>query len=154
MSPNQRPKAIGIIGTGSSGVQSIPELAKVAAHLTVFQRTPTFTWPSRNKPLTDEEQAAVKSRYREFRKEQKASFSGTAGTSAAIGQTRRQPSGQRPPARGSRGGGVRPLAEAALGAWKMRDLGKHRGRGNNGEPASDKRLPPSERAAPPTSTRG
>jgi cyclohexanone monooxygenase len=77
-------KRIGIIGTGSSGVQSIPELAKVAAHLTVFQRTPTFTWPSRNKPLTDEEQAAVKSRYREFRKEQKASFSGTAGTSGAV----------------------------------------------------------------------
>ena len=38
-------KRIGIIGTGSSGVQAIPELAKVAEHLTVFQRTATFTWP-------------------------------------------------------------------------------------------------------------
>ncbi|MBW2499059.1 MAG: NAD(P)/FAD-dependent oxidoreductase [Deltaproteobacteria bacterium] len=77
-------RRIGIIGTGSSGVQSIPELAKVASHLTVFQRTPTFTWPSENKPLSNEEQAAVKSRYRELREEQRASFSGTAGTTGAV----------------------------------------------------------------------
>jgi cyclohexanone monooxygenase len=77
-------KRIGIVGTGSSGIQAIPELAKVAAHLTVFQRTPAFTWPSQNKPLTDEEQAAVKARYREVREEQYASFSGTAGTTGAV----------------------------------------------------------------------
>jgi len=77
-------KRIGIIGTGSSGVQSIPELAKLAKHLTVFQRTATFTWPSANKPLSDEEQAAVKARYRELREEQRNSPSGTAGTSGAL----------------------------------------------------------------------
>jgi cation diffusion facilitator CzcD-associated flavoprotein CzcO len=77
-------KRIGIIGTGSSGVQAIPELARVAEHLTVFQRTPTFTWPSRNKGLTEEEQAAVKTRYRDLRREQVASFSGTAGTTGAV----------------------------------------------------------------------
>ena len=77
-------KRIGIIGTGSSGVQAIPELARIADHLSVFQRTPTFTWPSENKPLSCEEQAAVKARYRALREEQKASFSGTAGTTGAV----------------------------------------------------------------------
>jgi cyclohexanone monooxygenase len=77
-------KRIGVVGTGSSGIQAIPELAKVAEHLTVFQRTAAFTWPSRNKPLTDEEQAAVKARYRELREEQRRSFSGTAFTTGAV----------------------------------------------------------------------
>jgi cation diffusion facilitator CzcD-associated flavoprotein CzcO len=77
-------KRVGIIGTGSSGVQAIPELAKVAKHLTVFQRTATFTWPSHNKPLTAEEQAAVKASYRDLRRQQKESFSGTAGTTGAL----------------------------------------------------------------------
>jgi cation diffusion facilitator CzcD-associated flavoprotein CzcO len=77
-------KRIGIIGTGSSGVQAIPELAKVAAHLTVFQRSPAFTWPSHNKPLSNEEQAGIKERYRQLRAEQYASFSGTAGTTGAV----------------------------------------------------------------------
>jgi cyclohexanone monooxygenase len=77
-------KRIGIIGTGSSGVQAIPELARVAEHLTVFQRTPTFTWPSHNRALTDEEQDAVKARYRELRREQMESPSGTAGTTGAL----------------------------------------------------------------------
>lgn len=77
-------KRIGIVGTGSSGVQAIPELAKVAEHLTVFQRTAAFTWPSRNRPLSDEEQAAVKARYRELRAEQYASFAATAGTTGAV----------------------------------------------------------------------
>src|SRR3954451_6052567 len=77
-------KRIGIVGTGSSGVQAIPELAKVAEHLTVFQRTAAFTWPSRNQPLSDEQQAAIKARYRELREEQYASFSATAGTTGAV----------------------------------------------------------------------
>lgn len=77
-------KRVGVVGTGSSGIQVIPEIAKVAGHLTVFQRTPAFTWPSQNQPLTDEEQAAIKARYRELREEQYASFSATAGTTGAV----------------------------------------------------------------------
>jgi cyclohexanone monooxygenase len=77
-------RRIGIVGTGSSGVQAIPELAKVARHLTVFQRTAAFTWPSRNQPLTGDHQAEVKARYRDLRQEQYASFSGTAGTTGAV----------------------------------------------------------------------
>ena len=77
-------RRVAVFGTGSSGVQTIPELAKEAAHLTVFQRTAAFTWPSQNKPLTDEEQAEIKARYRELRRQQYESFSGTAGTTGAV----------------------------------------------------------------------
>ncbi|WP_372718255.1 flavin-containing monooxygenase [Immundisolibacter sp.] len=44
-------KRVGIIGTGSSGVQAIPIIAREAAHLTVFQRTPQYTIPAGNRPL-------------------------------------------------------------------------------------------------------
>lgn len=39
---------VGVIGTGSSGIQVIPEIAAQASHLTVFQRTPNFSLPARN----------------------------------------------------------------------------------------------------------
>ena len=42
---------VGVIGTGSSGIQSIPMIARQAAHLYVFQRTPSFSVPARNSPL-------------------------------------------------------------------------------------------------------
>lgn len=76
-------RRVGIVGNGSSGVQVIPELAKVAGHLTVFQRTATFAWPSQNRPLTPEHQAEVKSRYREVRAQQHASPLATAHTTGA-----------------------------------------------------------------------
>ena len=43
-------KRVGIIGTGSSGIQSTPVVAREAAHLTVFQRTPQYTVPAGNRP--------------------------------------------------------------------------------------------------------
>ena len=43
-------KRVAIIGTGSSGIQSIPLIAEQAAHLTVFQRTPNFALPAHNGP--------------------------------------------------------------------------------------------------------
>lgn len=76
-------RRVGIVGNGSSGVQTIPELAKVAGHLTVFQRTAAFTWPSQNRPLTKEHQDEVKSRYREVRAQQYASPLATAHTTGA-----------------------------------------------------------------------
>ena len=48
-------KRVGVIGTGSSGIQSIPEIAREALHVTVFQRTPQYALPARNRPLTSEE---------------------------------------------------------------------------------------------------
>jgi len=77
-------RRVGIVGNGSSGVQAIPELAKMAGHLTVFQRTAAFTWPSQNRPLTDKEQAEIKSRYREVRAQQYASPLATANTTGAV----------------------------------------------------------------------
>ena len=48
-------KRVGVIGTGSSGIQSIPEIAQEAEHVTVFQRTPQYSLPARNRPVTDDE---------------------------------------------------------------------------------------------------
>jgi cation diffusion facilitator CzcD-associated flavoprotein CzcO/acetyl esterase/lipase len=45
-------KRVAVIGTGSSGIQSIPLIAEQAAELTVFQRTPNFTRPAHNGPVT------------------------------------------------------------------------------------------------------
>ncbi len=44
-------KRVAVIGTGSSGIQCIPLIARQAAHLFVFQRTPNFSMPARNRPL-------------------------------------------------------------------------------------------------------
>ena len=45
---------VGVIGTGSTGIQAIPVIAEQAAHLTVFQRTANYSIPARNAPLTAE----------------------------------------------------------------------------------------------------
>src|SRR4051794_23164488 len=58
---------VGMIGTGSSAVQSIPIIAKEAADLVVFQRTATYSVPAWNRPLDPEEVAEVKATYKEFR---------------------------------------------------------------------------------------
>jgi cation diffusion facilitator CzcD-associated flavoprotein CzcO len=47
-------KHVGIIGTGSTGIQAIPVIAKEAKHLTVFQRTANYSLPANNAPLTEE----------------------------------------------------------------------------------------------------
>jgi cyclohexanone monooxygenase len=60
-------KRVGVVGTGSSGVQVIPAVAKEAAHLTVFQRTASYVVPAHNRPADPEETAAVKRGYRAFR---------------------------------------------------------------------------------------
>lgn len=73
-------KRVALIGTGSSGVQSTPEIAKQAGQLTVFQRTPTYTWPSMNRPLTDEHRATVKANYEKIRETQRNSRVGIAGS--------------------------------------------------------------------------
>ena len=41
-------KRVAVVGTGSSGVQSIPVIASQAKHVTVFQRTPQYTVPARH----------------------------------------------------------------------------------------------------------
>ncbi|MDO9524188.1 MAG: NAD(P)/FAD-dependent oxidoreductase [Gemmobacter sp.] len=59
---------VGVFGTGSSAIQAIPEIAKQARHLHVFQRTPNFSVPARNQPLTPDTIAQWKSNYPELRR--------------------------------------------------------------------------------------
>ncbi|MBT5773984.1 MAG: NAD(P)/FAD-dependent oxidoreductase [Dehalococcoidia bacterium] len=58
-------KRVGVIGTGSSGVQSIPVIAQQAEHLTVFQRTPQFMIPARHHTVDSHYLDEVKTRYDE-----------------------------------------------------------------------------------------
>jgi cyclohexanone monooxygenase len=59
---------VGVIGTGSSAIQSVPVIAEQASQLTVFQRTPNFSIPARNAELTAEEREAFRAKYPEIRR--------------------------------------------------------------------------------------
>jgi cation diffusion facilitator CzcD-associated flavoprotein CzcO len=69
-------KRVGVIGTGSSGIQSIPVIAKEAEHLTVFQRTPQYSTPARNQPNDPEYIKQVRENYSEIRSQMRASLTG------------------------------------------------------------------------------
>ena len=74
--PDLTGKRVGIIGTGASGIQAIPKLAERAGHLTVFQRTPNFATPLRNRPSDPDEVAATKANYPAVRAAARNSFLG------------------------------------------------------------------------------
>jgi cation diffusion facilitator CzcD-associated flavoprotein CzcO len=61
-------KRVAVIGTGSSGIQTIPIIAEQAAHLYVFQRTPNYSIPAGNRPLSAEELDEIKAGYAERRR--------------------------------------------------------------------------------------
>jgi cyclohexanone monooxygenase len=69
-------KRVAVLGTGSSGIQAIPEIARQAAHLTVFQRTPHFSVPAGNHPLDPQYMAEVKATYPARRKSNRESRNG------------------------------------------------------------------------------
>jgi cyclohexanone monooxygenase len=69
-------KSVGIVGTGSSGVQTIPMLAQKAKHLTVFQRTANYSIPARNRPLDPEEVKEIKNNYGAVRDRQRDTRAG------------------------------------------------------------------------------
>jgi cation diffusion facilitator CzcD-associated flavoprotein CzcO len=56
-------RRVGVIGTGSSGIQVVPELAKEAGELVVFQRTANFSVPAHNRALTAAEREAAVAGY-------------------------------------------------------------------------------------------
>jgi cyclohexanone monooxygenase len=58
-------KRIGVIGTGATGVQLIPEIAKTAQDLFVFQRSPNWCTPLRNSPLSRQEMEEIRSKRKE-----------------------------------------------------------------------------------------
>ena len=69
-------KRVGVLGSGSSGVQLIQTIAASTASLTAFQRSPAYTFPARNKPLSKEHMHAAKAHYAEIRARQQSSFDG------------------------------------------------------------------------------
>lgn len=77
---------VAVIGTGSTGIQVIPELAKTAKELLVFQRTPSYSLPAYNRPLTTAEVEETKRDYPALRAAARDSFDGlsieTSGKSA------------------------------------------------------------------------
>lgn len=81
---------VGVIGTGSSGTQVIPEIAKEASHLNVFQRTPNFSFPARNRPLTEDEIGNVKRGYPTLR------HLGNEGTVRGVGDVLLTPAQRKP----------------------------------------------------------
>ena len=58
---------VGVIGTGSSAIQSIPHIAREAKHLAVFQRTANYAIPAHNAPLDPERERKIKAHYSEMR---------------------------------------------------------------------------------------
>ena len=69
---------VGVIGTGSSGIQVIPMLAAQAAQLVVFQRTPNFSVPARNAPMDEDYERSWKDNYAALR--ERARVDTTSGT--------------------------------------------------------------------------
>ncbi|MCP3856887.1 MAG: NAD(P)/FAD-dependent oxidoreductase [Actinomycetia bacterium] len=59
-------KRVGVIGTGATAIQLIPEVAKEAAELTVFQRRPNWAAPLNNAPISEEEMDEIRARYDEI----------------------------------------------------------------------------------------
>ncbi len=69
-------KRVGLIGTGSTGIQATPPIAEQSAHLTVFQRTANYSVPARNAPFTAEAQAKVKANYQAIREKMRSNING------------------------------------------------------------------------------
>jgi cyclohexanone monooxygenase len=69
-------KRVAVIGTGSSGIQVISEVAKEADQLYVLQRTPSYTIPLQNRPVNAEQVANIKTNYESLRQLQYDSFAG------------------------------------------------------------------------------
>jgi cyclohexanone monooxygenase len=69
-------RRVAVIGTGSSAIQAIPVIAEQAARVTVFQRTPNFSIPSRNKPMDEDYEGLWKSDYKARRLKARAMRNG------------------------------------------------------------------------------
>src|SRR5271163_3874036 len=69
-------KRVGVVGTGASGVQVAQEAASVAAHLTVFQRTPNLALPMRQRKLDDDTIRRMKEGYPRAYQKRRTTFGG------------------------------------------------------------------------------
>lgn len=75
--PDLRGKRVGLIGTGSSGIQATPIIAAQAESLVVFQRSANYTIPMPNRPFSAEEQQRIQEQYPELRRRSAYATSGT-----------------------------------------------------------------------------
>lgn len=73
---------VGVVGTGSSGIQAIPQIARQASHLHVFQRTANYSVPAVNRPLTPEADREHKANYARWRHQALETPFGIAGHAA------------------------------------------------------------------------
>lgn len=78
-------KRVGVIGTGSSGIQMIPLIAQQARHLTVFQRTPNYCLPAGNGPMDKEVERQRKVNYRAYREAARRSHAGIVVEKTTLG---------------------------------------------------------------------
>ena len=69
-------KRVGLVGTGSTGVQATPVIAERAVHLTVFQRTANYSVPARNGPIDPDFQRQIKADYEAVRRQARATANG------------------------------------------------------------------------------
>lgn len=67
---------VGVIGTGSSGIQLIPSLANQVKQLYVFQRTANFSIPANNGPIDPEQVRKIKDSYADYREASRLSYTG------------------------------------------------------------------------------
>lgn len=83
--PDLSGKNVAVVGTGSSGLQTITAIAPEVGSLTVYQRTPSFAVPARNHELTDEDRQKFKANYSEIRTKDFAAKTGfDAGQQATV----------------------------------------------------------------------
>jgi cyclohexanone monooxygenase len=78
-------QTVGVIGTGSSGIQVVPMVAEQADHLYVFQRTANFSTPAHDRPLAPEIERDVKAHYHERRAASRNSLGGLPLPRPAVG---------------------------------------------------------------------
>jgi cation diffusion facilitator CzcD-associated flavoprotein CzcO len=69
-------KRVGLVGTGSTGIQAAPVIAEAAAHLTVFQRTANYSVPAHNAPLTPEFRRHLRENYDEIKRTMRETANG------------------------------------------------------------------------------
>ncbi len=83
--PDLTGKRVGVIGTGSSGVQITPELAAIAEHLYVFQRSAAVAWPAPRGPIEPEVAKKAKAEYAEIRQLARESYGGVGRFQGLLG---------------------------------------------------------------------
>jgi cyclohexanone monooxygenase len=69
-------RRVGVLGTGSTGIQAVPVIAESAAHVFVFQRTPNYSLPTGTRPMDPEYERQWKAGYKQHRARDRDSYAG------------------------------------------------------------------------------